>query len=352
MSTTTSRLFGRGVEPTVHSLSRAALVSVAALFLGLRVAGATVPIATQAAVYLLGMVALNLPHGGYEHFANLRRRTATFRLWYVAAYLALAAAFVGLFLIAPVAGLALAILVAVLKGGGGDLHVLAATTGTGHLRTRGQRVLAVLARGGAVMAVPVLAFPDTFRAFSGLMVSMVDPAAMGAIAPHFGLTRPVIGLGYAGVVAAHLGLGYLRRPDTGAWLADATETILLIGYFAVVPVIVAVGLYFPLWYSARQVARELAVDAAPETGGRDLLGDRTASVGEVALRAWVALVAGALATAAVAVAFWMLVPTPLPTDSWLFGGVAFWSVFISVIALPHVVVGGLLDRTRGIWHVP
>jgi hypothetical protein len=63
------------------------------------------------------------------------------------------------------------------------------------------------------------------------------------------------------------------------------------------------------------------------------------------------LVAGALATAAVA-AFWWLVPRPLGGASLLYGAVAFWSVFISVVALPHVVVGSVLDRGRGIWHVP
>jgi hypothetical protein len=32
--------------------------------------------------------------------------------------------------------------------------------------------------------------------------------------------------------------------------------------------------------------------------------------------------------------------------------VAFWSIFVSVIALPHVVVGSWLDGERGIWYVP
>ncbi|MEF8869075.1 MAG: beta-carotene 15,15'-dioxygenase, Brp/Blh family, partial [Haloarculaceae archaeon] len=137
----------------------------------------------------------------------------------------------------------------------------------------------------------------------------------------------------------------------GAWLADAAETLLLVAYFAVVPVVVAVGLYFPLWYSARQVARELSVEE-PATEGRDLLGGEDASSGAVALRAWGVLVAGALATAAVAVAFWWLVPNPLANSTVRFGAVAFWSVLISVIALPHVVVGSVLDRGRGIWHVP
>ena len=343
--------FSADAGPTAVTLSRASLVGLLVVFGGARLLGETVSLRTQAAIYLVGMVALNLPHGGYEHFANLRRRARRFRGRYVAGYLCLAAAFLGLFLVAPVAGLALAVGVAVLKGGGGDLYVLEATTGTDHLRTRRQRLLAVVARGGAVMAVPIVAFPATFQTFSSLMVGMVDPGGLAGAAAYFDVTRPLIAGGYGAAVLAHLGLGYRRRPGTGAWAADAAETALLVAYFAVVPVVVAVGLYFPLWYSARQVARELAVDD-PVAEGPDLLGGDGVSTGAVALRAWGVLVAGALATAAVAVAFWLLVPTPLPGGSLRFGGVAFWSVFISVIALPHVVVGSVLDRGRGIWHVP
>jgi Brp/Blh family beta-carotene 15,15'-monooxygenase len=336
--------------PTAVTVSRAALAGLVLLFAVARLFGTTVSLRTQAAVYLVGMVALNLPHGGYEHVANLRRRATRFRGRYVAAYLLLAGAFVGLFLVAPVLGLALAITVAVLKGGGGDLYVLRATTGTGHLRTRAQRLLAVVARGGAVMAVPIVAFPATFRTFSSLMVAMVDPGGLAGVAGYFDVTRPLIGGLYGGAVLAHLGLGFRRRPGTGAWAADAAETLLLVTYFAVVPVVVAVGLYFPCWYSARQVARELAVD---ETVGDapDLFGGRDAGTGTIALRAWSVLIVGALATAAVAAAFWVVVPNPLPEPP-LLGAVAFWSVFISVVALPHVVVGSVLDRTRGIWHVP
>jgi Brp/Blh family beta-carotene 15,15'-monooxygenase len=339
------------VEPTAVTASRAALAGLLVLFVAARLLGETVSLRTQAAIYLVGMVALNLPHGGYEHFANLRRRTMAFRGRYVAGYLCLAAAFLGLFLVAPVVGLALAIGVAVLKGGGGDLYVLSATTGTGHLRTRGQRLLAVAARGGAVMAVPIVAFPATFHTFSSLMVGMVDPGGLAGVAAYFDLTRWLIAGAYGATVLGHLGLGYLRRPGTGAWIADAAETALLVAYFAVVPVVIAVGLYFPLWYSARQVARELAVDERVEAGP-DLLGGDEVGAESVALRAWGVLVAGAMATAAVAVAFWILVPNPLPGGSLRLGGVAFWSVFISVIALPHVVVGSVLDRGRGIWHVP
>jgi len=127
-----------GIGPTATTLSRTTLFASLCLFAAIRGLGVTVSLWTQAAVYLVGMVGLNLPHGGYEHVANLRRRAMRFRGRYVGGYLLLAGAFLALFLVAPVVGVLLAIGVVVAKGGGGDLHVLRATTGTGHLRTRPQ----------------------------------------------------------------------------------------------------------------------------------------------------------------------------------------------------------------------
>ena len=331
-------------------LSRLALLVLAVGFGLAGLAGGDVPLEAGMVVYLVGMVALNLPHGGYEHFENLRRRRPTFRWRYVAAYLAAIAGFVGLFLVAPVAGLALALCVAMAKGDIGGLHVMDATTGTGHLRTRFQRALAVVVRGGSVMLVPIVFWPDTFHAFSALMVGLVDPGGLAPYAAYFDVTRPLIAGGYGLALAAHVGLGYVRGGGR-SWLVDAGESLLLAAYFAVVPVLVAVGLYFPFWYSARQVARTRTVDEPDlDDEGWDLVGGEAAST--VALRAWLVLVAGALATFSVlAVVYWAF-PNPLAGSSLLPGAVAFWSVFISIVALPHVVVGSLLDRERGIWYVP
>jgi Brp/Blh family beta-carotene 15,15'-monooxygenase len=332
------------------STSRVALSALTLGFGAATLLDVSVPLRTQMVVYLVGMVALNLPHGGYEHFDNLRRRGLDFGVRYVAAYLALVAGFVGLLVVAPVAGLALAVTVAVLKGGHGGLHVLEATVGTGHLRTRVQRALAVAARGGAVMAVPVVAWPETFRAFSAVMVSVFDPGGLAAVSGSFDLTRPLVGGGYAAVVLAHLGLGLLRAEgaDRRSWLVDAGETLLLVAYFATVPVLVAVGLYFPLWYSARQVARTAAVDRPGTDEG--LLGVTEPNL--VPLVAWGVLVVGAVATGAVLAGVYLVAPNPLGGVSFLPGAVAFWSLFISVVALPHVVVGSWYDRDGGIWYVP
>ncbi|MFB6151907.1 MAG: Brp/Blh family beta-carotene 15,15'-dioxygenase [Haloarculaceae archaeon] len=340
-------VLGRTTDPGI-GVSRAALAVVTVLAGVASLAGVDPSLRTQAGIYLFGMVALNLPHGGYEHFNNLRRRVNDFRWRYVGAYLFGVGAFLGLFFVAPAAGLALAIAVACLKGGHGGLHVMDATYGTPHLDTRFQRLLAIAVRGGVVMLVPMYFHTGTFATFSAYMVSIFDPAAFAPVAAHVGVTRHLAVGGWGALAVAHVALGSLRGGGR-SWRLDALETGLLGAYFAVVPVVIAVGLYFPLWYSARQVARHVRVDREPGEGSDVLAGDSPTGV---ALKAWGMLVAGAVATGTVVSAIWFAAPDPLGGASLLPGLVAFWSVTISIIALPHVVVGSWADTDRGIWYVP
>ncbi len=113
--------------------------------------------------------------------------------------------------------------------------------------------------------------------------------------------------------------------------------------------LVAVGLYFPFWYSAPQVARTRRVGDDVGADRWDRLGDSPTTA---ALRAWAIAVAGALATVAVLAAVYLTFPNPLAGVDRLPGAVALWSVFISIVALPHILVGSVFDTDRGIWYVP
>ncbi|MDR5672505.1 Bacteriorhodopsin related protein [Halalkaliarchaeum sp. AArc-CO] len=329
-------------EHLALQLSRGTIGALTVGFVLLSVAGRGITLQTQLLVYLVGMVALNLPHGGYEHFSNLRNRGPPFGARYVVLYVGFVVAFVALFLVAPVVALAFAFATAVAKGGHGDLHVMEGLIGTGHLDTRFQRGLAAFVRGGAVMIVPLVFWPETFYTFSEYMVAIFDPGALAAVAGGFERSRLVLGGGFGLAVVAHLGLGYARGGVSREWLVDAGETLLLVAYFAFVPVVVAIGLYFPLWYSLRQAGRSVAVERR-NPGRNDGLAIPVA---------WGVLVVGALATALVAAGLYVVAPNPLGGAALLPGIVAFYTVFVCVIALPHVVVGEWLDMKRGIWYVP
>jgi Brp/Blh family beta-carotene 15,15'-monooxygenase len=330
-------------ERIAVNASRAALLLLTVAFAGLYATGTELSLRTQMLAYLVGMVALNLPHGGYEHFSNLRRRGLPFGARYVGLYLAFVVGFVGLFVVAPLPALALAFGTAVAKGGHGDLHVMDALVGTDHLVSRPQRALASLVRGGAVMIVPAVAWTETFYGFTGYMLNVFDGQLVGPAATSPEAVTTALGAIYGLGVLLHLGGGLATGGGvTRSWLLDAAETLLLVAYFVFVPVVVAIGLYFPLWYSLRQSARSMVVEEARPS--------RTEGVSVV--MAWGVLVVGALVTALVATSLWMVAPNPLAGASLLPGAVAFYTIFVCVIALPHVVVGEWLDFGRGIWYVP
>jgi len=322
------------------TVSRVALLALTAGFGLAALAGTTPGLRAQMAAYLFGMVALNLPHGGYEHLENLRHHGLPFGARYVAAYLAVVAGFVALFFLRPVVALAVAFATAVAKGGGGDLRVLDAVVGSDHLATRPQRALAAFVRGGAVMIVPLVFWTGTYYTFSTYMLSLFDPGAVAGLWGQMETGAVVLGGLYAVAVVAHLGLGYWTGGLSASWLTDVGETALLIAYFAVVPVVVSIGLYFPLWYSTRQTGRVVAVT-------RDEPRDGLSAGAAIAL-----FTAGAITTGAVAALLWVVVPNPLANAGIPAGLVAFYTIFICIVALPHVVVGEWLDTKRGIWYVP
>ncbi|MFQ3284204.1 MAG: Brp/Blh family beta-carotene 15,15'-monooxygenase [Natronomonas sp.] len=331
-------------ERWLLSASRIALIILVGWFLLARWANISLDMRTQAGIYLFGMVALNLPYGGYEHMSNLKNRGLPFGARYIVVYLAMVAGFVALFFYSPVAGLALAISVAVAKGGHGGLRVLDTLVGTDHLRTTPQRALAAFVRGGAVMIVPIYAWPGDFAAFSTFMIDIFQPGAFEAVAPYYGDLKITLGAVFAAAVVTHLGLGFHRRDGLTTWAVDGAETTLLIAYFVVVPVVAAVGLYFPLWYSLRQSARAEAVRSAlPDPDPESIPSPH---------RVIVAFIVGAIATFGLAALIATLAPNPMSGGTLPVSGVAFFSVFISIIALPHVVVGGWMDTDRGIWYTP
>ena len=306
-----------------------------------RVAGAVPSLRVQSLLYLALMVGVSLPHGGFEHVENLRGRGERFQAEYVAAYLLLVAGSLALFLLAPVAGLAVALLVTALKGGHGGVRVLETLSGADHLRAPVPRAVAVAVRGGAIVVVPYLVSPGVYYMVASYMVSFVDP---GALAPSLWLletpVRALVGGAYAGLVLAHLVAGWERAGDAG-WRADAVETLVLVAFFAAVPPILAIGVYFPCWYATRQVARLSGAATGGRALGRADIGRALAGFGRRAALPWV----GALA---ILVGMAGVVPVPpVGVVTWM----AFYSVFVAVIAVPHVVVGAWLDRTQGIWSV-
>lgn len=340
MATVTTRLpTARKTGVSALNASRVLLVGITAYFVVARFDAVPTPsYETQLVIYLLGMTLLNLPHGGYEHFLNTRRRGFGFGARYVAVYLVFVVGFVALFFVEPVAGLVLAFATASAKGGGADVSVVDVFLDEAYLRGRGRRALAGFVRGGAVMILPFIFWEANFMEYSYHMTNIFEQGAIASVTPYVGTAQTVLGSVYAVALVAHVALGLRSAGVSYEWLVDTAETVLLVAYFVFVPVIVAIGLYFPFWYSLRQMGRSVEVD-----DGERVLSSRRAVASLSAL--W-------LATVAVAAGMYFVFPNPLAGAGLLAGSVAFFTVFVCIIALPHVVVGSWMDDERGIWNAP
>lgn len=319
------------------------LLLAAAAFAG----GTSLSPATQYVPLLASVVSLGLPHGAADlcTVAWLRRRPLRFwpglRLGLL--YLAVAAPVVVLWWVAPLAALMFFIALTWFHWGQGDLFATVGLLGARHLQTRGQRALAVAVRGGAPMLVPLLAFPGVYLAGAADLVSLFDPAAAAWLNTRGGsVPLRVAGALYGTLVLLHLALGARRAPaDDPGWQTDLGETLLLIAFFALVPPVFAIGLYFCFWHSIRHIARLLPWDPPARRAlhrrrpGRALL--RYATVAAPLTGAALLLLGG----------LYRLVPRS-PDD--VASAVALYLVLISALTLPHVCVVTWMDRRQHTWH--
>ncbi|MDS0277702.1 Brp/Blh family beta-carotene 15,15'-dioxygenase [Halomicroarcula sp. S1AR25-4] len=329
------------IRRTVFLPSWVASAALAVPFL----AGLSVPPTLQYVPLVASVLVLGLPHGAVDHLAVARSRGERPDWRAIARVFALyglvgGAYAVGWFL-TPAAAFVLFIAVTWFHWGQGDLYALRALADADHLRSVPQRAATVIVRGGLPMLVPLLAFPGWYRRVAVDLVALFAPGAVAAIEWAFRAdVRAALAVAYGALVVGTLAVGYARAENPAPWRLDAAETLGLTAYFAVVPPVLAIGVYFCLWHSLRHVARLLLVDddAVAALRGRD----PTAAFTQFARDALPLTVAslGLLA------GLYVLVPNPPATvPEW----VALYLVFIAVVTLPHVVVVTLMDRAQRVW---
>jgi len=306
-------------------------------------------------------VLFGMPHGAVDYVALPRARTGRVDVCGVvvvaALYLLLGGAYLALWFTAPVPAAVLFILLTWFHWGQGDLYALRDLFGTDHVGDRVQAALTVVVRGGAPMLVPLVGFPDRYRAVVGTFVEPFGASA-GAWWVFERTPRLVLGGAFAAVTGLALARGYrrarsaagsgtddstrwsLRQSALRGWGLDAAETGLLWAYFLLVPPVLAIGVYFCLWHSVRHIARVVLLD------GRnvDALARRRwlPAAGRFALEA---AVPTALALALVG-ALWVAVPDSVGS---LAGATGLYLVGVAVLTLPHTAVVVWLDREQGIW---
>ncbi len=209
------------------------------------------------------MVLLGLPHGALDHLAPLfllhKRLTPRYLALFVLGYAALVALYLFFWHIFPLAALAVFLLCSWLHWGQGDAYYLAVFGGQPRPAARAGQLLIWAVRGGLPIVLPPLAHPAAFAQVAGGILGWYGSSAAWGVSP---LVRE-IGFAVLGLtLAAYLWQSW-RLSRSGFW-RDVGEVGLLLAYFSLVPAILAVGIYFCVWHSARHIARLMIIDDADQ----------------------------------------------------------------------------------------
>lgn len=206
----------------------------------------------QLLILVVGFLA-GLPHGAVDHlvpfWTGWARRSAPVMLVVLLGYIGVAVmTWAGLHWAGPVV-LPLLLVVSVLHFGTGDLMAdRDDQPADGPAPLSGLvLVVAVLARGGPVVAGPLLLWPDQAG------------QALAAVQLNFAMPAWWVRVLLAGVVAVCVlaaAVASLRSRDRRA----AVEVVLLAVLFATVPPLAAFGVYFGAWHGLRHTARLIACD--------------------------------------------------------------------------------------------
>ncbi len=311
--------------------------------------GLRIPEAVQYIPFAVSLVLLGLPHGALDHLvlSRIARRAPDARavLAIVALYFMVGGTVVTLWYLSPAIAFVGFIAMTWFHWGQGDVFVEATRVDAG--RPSGvTRVGMLVVRGALPMVVPLIAFPtvylNVFRDTTGVIAA---PEFDGAAVVESGGLRIALAVALV-VVAATTFIGTARArwatpAGRRAWRGDIGEVLLLGAFFASVPPVLAVGLYFCFWHSLRHIVRLSLLDPGSRTPlerGRFL----------VALRRFAAQSAPiTIAALGLLVVLFFAVPRAGVSSGALLG---LYLVLISALTLPHVVVVSIMDRRQRVWE--
>lgn len=287
--------------------------------------------------FAASLLIFGLPHGALDHLVIARvgdrplfsGRTIGLLLAYLGAF----GVMLGVWAAWPVAAFAFFIMLTWFHWGQGDAwHVTAGTDASG-----GFRIASLVIRGSLPMLVPLVFFPEVYRetAMSFLaLYGRTDPGLLElAFAPA---VRGSVGAAVAAGIIGHAAHG-LRELDAGSARRNLLELLLLAAFFAVVPPILAIGMYFCFWHAPRHLIRLdgfLALGRLPRSWprfGRTMLASLPLTLGALILLGLLYLVQGPRVTTAMEL-------------------LALYLVLIAGLTVPHTLVVTALDARQRFWQ--
>ena len=288
------------------------------------------------------MVLLGLPHGALDHLAPLflrhRRLTPRYLLLFVSGYAALVATYLAFWHVLPTAALAVFLLLSWLHWGQGDAYFLEVFEGRPAPRGWGGRLTVWLVRGALPIVLPALVFPQVFGQVAGGILGWYGPAADWSLNGQWRMA----GLSALAVLLAAY-LWQSRQAHRGGFWRDIGEVCLLLIYFSVVPPILAVGVYFCVWHSARHLARLMLLD---EVSGAWL--SRGELVKPILRMTWQALPMTLGALSMLAALFWWHGRAHVTAGAFVY----LYLSLIAALTFPHFLLVLWMDREELVQHRP
>lgn len=315
------------------------------LLIAIYALGFDLPRSAQYVPFALSLPLFGLPHGAIDHLVpgRLSGRGASARsvLGVVVLYAVLASSYLALWFASPGAAFALFIALTWFHWGQGDLFSLRFLVGAKHLRTPLSRAVTVIVRGGLPMLVPLLAFPEVYREVARSMVGIFASGGPDEFAWIWRTDfRIIAGSLFAALALFALAPGLMRPGDRLSSGIDAAETLLLALYFALVPPVLAIGVYFCLWHSLRHIARLMLLDGK---SARTLERGRSAPAFAAFFKDAAPLTVLALAGL---LGLYFAVPGVVADSGAI---LALYLVLISTLTLPHVAVVCFMDLRQRVW---
>ncbi len=322
---------------------------VTGLFALLFLLPVAVPVWIQLLPLVLSAALFGLPHGAIDHLVPgkvLGQPLALRQMGvFLTAYIIPVFVMIGVWAVAPVAGFVFFILLTWFHWGLGDLHAVLAFSGADFLNSRAHRALAALIRGALPMMVPLVFSPGDYSMTAEAVASSFGAVNMNAIAWAFGSSfRASVAVVLLTLIVISAGFTLPRARRDGqmrAWWVYVGEVGLLLAYFALVPPLLAIGVYFCLWHSTRHIARLLLLDE-PSTAALER-GQTGVALGRF-FRQAAPLTGVALAMLG---GLYVLVPTQ-PDD--LLAAVGLYLALIAGLTVPHTLVVTWMDAVQGVWR--
>ena len=302
--------------------------------------GVEIPLVVQFVPLLLSIVVLGLPHGAVDHLAPFRllqrRVTPVNMMVLLLGYILMVALYGTFWRSSPGLAFLVFLLMTLLHWGQGDLYYLTHYTDSRHIRSRVDRALVVMIRGGLPMIIPVLVYPvvvaDLAGTISEIFGQTSGPVVDLVVAPSF---RAGLAVLFAAILLVYIvRTCFVRKAGSVGWKVDLGEIGLLACFFVLVPPWLAIGIYFCGWHALRHIYRLLLLD--PLAGENVAQGAWQKAAVRFARDALLPTVAALLMLAVGLVAL----PQAATSINHLLG---FYLALIAALTFPHFLLVGWMD---------